>query len=984
MTIARRETATLLNSQHLTRSESLGSASSTSSSESISNYGPSTPTRASQAVDDENLFELVQGSPQDEEVKNQRRSLIIQNFNNNHSSFCHSGENSPSSPTTPRSSFQQNKIVRAISSFYKNSKSSANLSGPVSPGIASAALFFRSLSPTNATETVQQLAHHRSIARLRHSFPLTASSSEPSLRKAVGAPTSGKAITMSRPSRDGRNSEEFVTPTKTRSTDQPPQPPSQLTSATLGSQRSANTKKLQHDGQSSPVVHSSIPRPTPVKRKTRVSDLFSRLSASSTASSRAKTELKSYASAQQLEPTITKIPSSKMRSNFFKSRHSTGNLTGSVSSSIPTSPNLKNQSTVPAAKEPTQHKTTPSFSHVDPEPTQYTPVEPHTPSPPAPPVPSQMVSKSMRIHRSQPGQNSVSSISSTSNGSAKQPRPYTSTFKPTAANQPISVTTTTPSIPAYSFSQKYRATRTVSNPAASTGTATPLRSQRAVSASAHVLPNPNSRSTQPAGSGLSSGSSSPSFSRRQPENYSITISRPSSRLRSHRRPASRNSVVSVNSRSQNAYKVEELKSKINELEEVLLQEKAERETVYIRINRINSLETALERERSEKAQLVARLKAYESGASPSIGSSTQLSLAELRSNRDSTQSNLSNISANKDNSGDEGLSDHATVVGSPNLNDWQKMIRNSEFKTDALESKISALELEIENRDIQLATRNADTFGGQIMEYQNAITELKLGKETLRNENDTLRGELRKHKESIKNMRLRSQNLERKITGKATKLNVCESQIALIEEKLNRATEEIEAKNKQIKQKARELEDNRSKLKSAESHLSESETQIVAVTRQLELVQEEAAQARSMCEQVQAKAQHERWQGERQVTALERDNRRGKRIIAALETSLQDLKISLEEKAMENDELNRSIQKVMEQANETIEGAKRHSLYIASPAMSPIPSAFPMARSASASNAPPFHFSINSPRHSSGYLPSSNQTPASIARRSYS
>lgn len=973
------EKVTLSKPLHPSRFNSLGSASSTSSSESIS-YGPSTPTRASQVVDDEKLFGLVQDSPQNEEIKNQRRSLIIQNFNNQHSSFCQSGENSPTSPRTPRSSFQQNKIVKAISSFYKNSKSSTTLSSPVTPGIASAALFFRSLSPTNATETVHQLARNRSIARLRHSFPLAASTSEPSLRQAA----SGKAITMSRPSEDGRNSESLLTPTKTRSSDHPPQPPSQLISATLGTQRSAKAKKLQPDSQSSPVVHSSIPRPTPIKRKTKVSDLFSRLSASSTASSRAKNELKSYASAQQLESIITKIPSSKMRSNFFKSRHSTGNLTSSISKPIPLSPNLKNQAAGSLAKEATHaHTTTPSFSNVDPEPTQRNSVESHTTSLPSAPVPSQMDTKNMRTNRSPPGQNSLSSLSSISNGASKQTRSHTSTFKPAAANQPIFVTTT-PSIPAYSSSQKFRANRTASNPVTSTVTATSLRSQQTTSASAHAHPNLSSHPTPTATADLTSGSSSPSHIRRQSDNYSITISRPSSRLRSHRRPASRNSVAVVSSRSQNVYKVEELKSKIYELEEVLLQEKAERETVYMRINRINSLETALERERSEKAQLLARLKAFESGISPSNGPSAQLTLAELRNNRDSTQSNLSNISASKDSSGDEGLSDHATVVGSPNLNDWQKMIRNSEFKTDALESKISALELEIENRDIQLANRSVDNFGSQIMECQNTITELKLGKEALRNENDTLHGDLRKHKETIKNMRLRSQNLERKITGKATKLNVCESQIALIQEKLNRATEEIEARNKQIKQKTRELEETRSKLKSAESHLSESETQLVTVTRQLELVQEEVVQAHNVCEKLQAKAQHERWQGERQVTALERDNRRGKRIIAALETSLQDLKISLEEKAMENDELNRSIQKVMEQANETIEGAKRHSLYIASPAMSPLSASFPISRPASASNATSFRYSANSQRNSSGYLSSINQIPASVARRSYS
>lgn len=1039
MSVARRDSVPPLHSQHLSRSNSSDSSSSGSSSESIT-YGRPTPPLTSQPVDDELLVRLVQASPtQDEESRYRRKSLIIQNFNNKHSSF---GLPPPvasdiTAPTSRRTSFQQNKIVRTLNNIYKNSISSTTLSGPVAPSLATAALFFRSLSPTN-DETVQKLAHKHSIAHLRHSFPLSASASQLSLRSVAKnsnrRANSARALTMYKSTGEKKptTTDSKALPPAPNSYEAPPQPPTHLTSSSLSSQgHKFSTSNPSENDSSPPPVQSSIPRPTPVKRKTRVSDLFSRLSASSTASSRAKAELKSSSSAKALEPSVSKIPtsngasnipSSKARSTFFKSRHSTGNLTSTKP--LPSSPPVggSKRRATNAVQPSIQRLSQSSVTSITPsiQSTQLAKPDELRSSPPPPAIPSQMVSKGMRINPTPAtGSNATPFPAS---GPTRPFKPYSTTFNTSShlSNQPISVTTATVSLPGHSATSKPRSARNFSSPSGTsntTVTAPGARSHRINSAGSYMSPTSTVRlphataiaSLTSANSNTTtsltlSSTQSPLVNRRQSDGYGSPAinGRPTSRLKTHRRPGSRASMGSITSRAQNSFKVEDLKSKINELEEVLLQEKVERETVYSRVSRINSLEIALDRERSEKMQLLSRLKSYEGGST-----ATFVALqGEEGSNRNSSHSESSIVSLNKETSGDDSLSDRATMVGSPSVDDWRRMIRNTEFKTDALESKISALELEIENRDLQLAARDEDTFGYQILEFQNVITELKLGKETLRNENESLRNDLRKYKESIRTIKTRSQTLERKLSGKKTKLEVSENQLALIQEKLNRSSEEIEAKNRLLNHKARELEDMRARVKSTESHRLESEAQLVRATQQIDIYRVELEHVHTECEQVQAKAQHERWQSEKQVTALERDNRRGKRIIAALETSLQDLKISLEEKAMENDELNRSIQKVMEQANETIEGAKRHSLYIASPVMSPRPMSSPpnsaqahiqQRRPASANNILPPHRRTHSMRNSlGGYAPSTspdsnayhlrntlNSLQTAVQRRSY-
>ncbi|KAF5098079.1 hypothetical protein D0Z00_002166 [Geotrichum galactomycetum] len=264
---------------------------------------------------------------------------------------------------------------------------------------------------------------------------------------------------------------------------------------------------------------------------------------------------------------------------------------------------------------------------------------------------------------------------------------------------------------------------------------------------------------------------------------------------------------------------------------------------------------------------------------------------------------------------------------------------------DQLKSKINELELVLaetnnnnNNNSNRISTQSDCTvvaditptaqeskIDNNIFEYQNRITELKLSKQALKNENQALNAELVALKESMKSVKTKSQSLERRLSGRNTKLQVLESQVAVLQQRIASGASEVDSKNKLLNIKSRELDDMAAKLKFTSSHLQEADGQLVRATKQVDMYKTELDKRRLEIEQLQSRSEHERWQFEKQLTQLERDNRRGKRLITALETSLQDLKISLEEKAMENDELNRSIQRVMEQANETIEGAKRHS-----------------------------------------------------------
>lgn len=438
----------------------------------------------------------------------------------------------------------------------------------------------------------------------------------------------------------------------------------------------------------------------------------------------------------------------------------------------------------------------------------------------------------------------------------------------------------------------------------------------------------------------------------------IAASRPSSRVRT-RRSASRLGINGgsttptgfrsisgpVSQRLRTINRVDELKSKIAELEQVLDQEKAEREQVFTRIERVSILEHTLEKERGEKARLAEKLREYEV-----ISKHTSLqSLEDFEkhkeedeSRRTSSISDTSIVSAkstNMRNSIDMVLQSPMSNnrLSSSDDSTWKRMYCESELRMERLDTQVRALEHEVEARDQALKSHDQDLYKNQtqLVAFQNAVTELKLNKETLRNENGTLLKQVTKLKQTIEATKSRTSKMEQKLNSKQNKIEVLNTSFQKSQDALAMAMVEMEKKNTLLLTKNKELNELSNKLRAAESKSLETDHQMFLARKQLEAYGTEIDRLRKENEHLNSKMQREQWNSTKQVSVLERELRRKKRLVVALETSLQDLKISLEEKAMENDELNRSIQKVMEHANETIEGAKRNSNFMMSPLTSP-------------------------------------------------
>lgn len=640
------------------------------------------------------------------------------------------------------------------------------------------------------------------------------------------------------------------------------------TAATASHQQSLaglemETKKAIEDSpnasRSGAVANKASPS-SAIPRRRKVSDLFTRLSSSSTAASRAK------------EVTESAKPSRIPKSRFsfpvrrFQSR--------TVSSPLPR----------PLSRVGANKDARPS-------------------SPPPPTIPSHMLSKGMRIsHATAPttGPTSVSLGPSTNvtpnrrSLSPLVPHPYDT---PTAGFKPG---------PTY-----------IPRPL------TPMRVARG------TIGNPISPSTP-----------SNNVNRRQSEGPSpgyMSSARATSRMKHHRAGSSISSSSSL-TQSTGALKVDELKSKISQLEIVMRQEKTDREAVYRLERTINMLESEVEKEKAEKLDLRSKLETlmYERDKRTSILSRLSTSTFGAAGNRDSSHSTHSTQSTQSMQSAmsmrSDGVSsctttttaddDRVTMVGSPsvNIDDWRRVA------SEKLEMKIRILETELEKR----------REPKEELEYQNAITELKLGKQALLKENESLRAELRVQREAARVQRARLQNLEHKLTAKVSKYETSHTELNAATTRLENLSKMAASRLKMISIKERENEGLRTKNNVLEADLFESQTETHLANSQVLVLKRELEKVAGQAQQAAQRAQQQKKEVSQQIVSLERSDRRNARIITALEASLQDLKISLEEKAMENDELNRSIQKVMEQAHDSIEGAKRRSsnmLYSASPVL---------------------------------------------------
>lgn len=270
---------------------------------------------------------------------------------------------------------------------------------------------------------------------------------------------------------------------------------------------------------------------------------------------------------------------------------------------------------------------------------------------------------------------------------------------------------------------------------------------------------------------------------------------------------------------------------------------------------------------------------------------------------------------------------------------WKHLYSEASLRIEQMDARIRMLEREVQIRDKRLLVKNTsnnsttsttttDVFKNQtqLAAFQNAVTELKLSKEALRNENGSLLKELGKLRDSISTMATRSQKLERRLSGKQTKMDTLTGTLAQAQESLRTASSEVDKKSRLLAAKAREADEATAAARKAEAYAVEMAAQVYRAKQQAARLAEELAGLGKENEVLNSRLQHERWQHERQVRGLEREVRRKKRHVATLETSLQDLEVSLEYKAMENDELSRSIRRVMEHAKESIESATRASL----------------------------------------------------------
>lgn len=622
---------------------------------------------------------------------------------------------------------------------------------------------------------------------------------------------------------------------------------------------------------------STIKNSPVIKRRTKMSDLLARLS-STTASSRAKADTsnspgRSFVSVFRSRNSIIQPPQQQLQHQTPGKKSQTSPLRSSSLSSPSGKQDFSRRLSSPGQKQSELHHRTTSLdtdeSAVFPQRT------PHSPPPPRPPT--RMISRDRPIASSGTRLSDFkrySVASSATSGSTATTR-RTSYTPATSTNESIISSSTGTQTRASSF----------------TGSITSN-----VPPSAPLPPsqgNGGTSSTHPAIS---------SITKKESAESGIVVTRPGSRQRIVKRPGSRVGQVGginpVFMRIQNS-RVEELKSKIYELEDVLQSEKAEREAYVTKMEHIKSLESILAKERYEKEMLVLKLKTFMQNAQTATISGPS--------------------SPNIDGSDSATLADDERIK--------YNEIRISQMETVVMEQDINT---SVQGEVLSSASSTTDSDEKDdrgLLGLQTELSVLKSENNVLKREKDNYQNAFKNQEEEIRTIKTRLQKLEPEYASSTDKLK--ENEIKLAEYKDRATTLESQISNKDVFIKEKLLI-----LGAVESNNRDLDTKIRDLDEKLEITIKESERFRIERDDLQRQVNGflaSRKQTEKQITNLERDNRRAKRLITALETSLQDLKISLEEKAMENDELNRSILKVMEQANETIEGAKRHSVRLTSP-----------------------------------------------------
>lgn len=228
--------------------------------------------------------------------------------------------------------------------------------------------------------------------------------------------------------------------------------------------------------------------------------------------------------------------------------------------------------------------------------------------------------------------------------------------------------------------------------------------------------------------------------------------------------------------------------------------------------------------------------------------------------------------------------------GLPNLNQDEKE-NNSSLKKTSINYKKQYQDLH-------------SLFNTQLVQFQKIISDLKLQKETLRNKNSSLASEVDSLRVVLENNQLKIQKLECHLNNKQSKIDTLTTNLKSSQDNLLISLKDLEKKNIEISNLS-------SNINVLNNQTNLYLTNIKSLEREIELLH--------------SKIQRDNWNFSKQYNTHQRELRRKTRMIVTLETALQDVKISLEEKEMENDELNNSIMKLMEHANQTIKGVRSGS-----------------------------------------------------------
>lgn len=327
---------------------------------------------------------------------------------------------------------------------------------------------------------------------------------------------------------------------------------------------------------------------------------------------------------------------------------------------------------------------------------------------------------------------------------------------------------------------------------------------------------------------------------------------------------------------------QDLTSKITELESVLSQERSKCDIAYEKMERVLCLEQLLEKERKQNALLQERIRKLEQAGEGSV---------DAKENLDNNDSKRASCAADS--------------------SEVSLTIKTTSCNNMAVAPTPSQIDYKQQYQDLQAL------FNTQLVQFQNIITGLKVQKETLLEKNcaltaevDTLRASLQDHQTKIESLEKEintSNNRQSKAVSNGLKLKTSIKDLRNSAAKgLKKSTDDSKASK--VSKDSKLLEE----LEQKKTEINNLNTTITTLKNQADLYLTTIKNLEQEVEQLNSKIQRDSWSYSKQNNIYQRELRRKNFAIVALETSLQDVKISLQEKEMENDELQNSIIKLME------------------------------------------------------------------------